>query len=81
MQSLISQAKQLGKSLYVLSVDPETEKVAHANYVAPSLRAKGVDARKWSSKVVEVLGGKVCFDHYCEIEIHIYYLTGWRKGR
>ena len=64
LQSLISRAKQLGKSLFVLTVDPETDKVAHANYVAPSLKAKGADAREWSSKVVEVLGGKVCLDYY-----------------
>jgi len=58
LQSLISHAKQLEKSIYVLSVDPETDKVAHANYVAPSMRTKGADARKWSSDLVEVLGGK-----------------------
>jgi alanyl-tRNA synthetase len=63
LQSLISQARQLGKSLYVLSVEPETDKVAHANYVAPSLRERGADARKWSSQVAEVLGGKVYFNH------------------
>jgi len=58
LQSLISQAKQLGKSVYVFSVDAETKKVAHANYVSPSLKSKGADARTWASKVTDVLGGK-----------------------
>ncbi|KAF8967816.1 tRNA synthetases class II (A)-domain-containing protein [Flammula alnicola] len=58
LQSLVSQAKQLEKSLYVFSVDTENKKVAHANYVSPSLKLKGADARTWASKVTDVVGGK-----------------------
>ncbi|KAF9481569.1 hypothetical protein BDN70DRAFT_876232 [Pholiota conissans] len=58
LQSLISQAKQLSKSVYVFSVDTENKKVAHANYVSPSLKTKGVDARTWAAKVTDILGGK-----------------------
>ncbi|PPQ99712.1 hypothetical protein CVT24_009695 [Panaeolus cyanescens] len=58
LQALVSQAKQLSKSLYVFSVDPETSKVAHANFVSSSLKAKGGDARTWASKVTDILGGK-----------------------
>ncbi|KAJ3502699.1 hypothetical protein NLJ89_g8767 [Agrocybe chaxingu] len=58
LQSLIAQAKQLGKGVYIFSVDPETKKVAHANYVPPSLKEKGIDARTWAAKVTEILGGK-----------------------
>lgn len=55
---MISQAKQLGKSVYVFSVDAENKKVAHANYVSSTLKAKGVDARTWAAKVTDILGGK-----------------------
>jgi len=58
LQSVISQAKQLGKSVYVFSVDGETQKIAHANYVAPALKAQGVDARTWAGKVTDIVGGK-----------------------
>lgn len=58
LQALASQAKQLNKSLYVFSIDPETKKVAHANFVSPMLKTKGGDARTWASKVADILGGK-----------------------
>ncbi|KDR75441.1 hypothetical protein GALMADRAFT_249500 [Galerina marginata CBS 339.88] len=58
LQSLISQARQLDKSLYVFSVDTANQKVAHANYVSPSLKSLGADARNWASQVTDVLGGK-----------------------
>lgn len=46
--------------MYVFSVDREGGKVAHVNYIPPSLKAKGGDARVWATKVTDVLGGKVC---------------------
>ncbi|KAF8161022.1 tRNA synthetases class II (A)-domain-containing protein [Crassisporium funariophilum] len=58
LQSLVSQAKLLGKALYVFSVDPETKKVAHANYVSPYMKTQGADARTWASCVTDILGGK-----------------------
>lgn len=45
--------------MYVFSVNAESGKVAHANYVPEYVREKGFDARTWASKVTEVLGGKV----------------------
>ncbi|KAH9485322.1 Alanine--tRNA ligase [Psilocybe cubensis] len=58
LQSLVSQAKQLDKSLYVFSTDVEGGKVAHANFVSSSFKALGGDARKWASKVTDIIGGK-----------------------
>ncbi|KAF8894893.1 tRNA synthetases class II (A)-domain-containing protein [Gymnopilus junonius] len=58
LQSLVSQAKQLNKSLYVFTVDVENQKVAHANFVSPTHKSRGADARSWASKVTEILGGK-----------------------
>ncbi|GLB37216.1 putative catalyzes the attachment of alanine to tRNA(Ala) in a two-step reaction alanine is first activated by ATP to form Ala- AMP and then transferred to the acceptor end of tRNA(Ala) [Lyophyllum shimeji] len=58
LQSVVSQGKKLGKAIYVLSVDAEGGKVAHVNYVPPSLKERGLDARTWASRVTEVLGGK-----------------------
>lgn len=59
LQSVILQAKKLGKSAYVFSVDSEQGKVAHVNFVAEDAKAKGVDGRTWANTVVEVIGGKV----------------------
>lgn len=61
LQSLVSQAKQLAKGLYIFSIEPENQKVMHANYVSPPLKVRGADARTWASKVTDILGGKVCF--------------------
>jgi alanyl-tRNA synthetase len=58
----VALAKKLGKATYVLSVDSETSKVAHANYVPDGMRKKGLDARTWAAKVAEVIGGKVSSD-------------------
>lgn len=60
LQSVVLQAKKLGKSVYVLSVASEQGKVAHVNFVADDAKSKSVDGREWASAVVEVLGGKVC---------------------
>ncbi|KAJ6558616.1 tRNA synthetases class II (A)-domain-containing protein [Mycena vulgaris] len=56
LQTVVSQGKKLGKAVYVFSADHT--KVAHVNYVPPSMKAKGADARAWATKVSEVLGGK-----------------------
>jgi alanyl-tRNA synthetase len=56
--NVITQAKKLGKAVYVFSVDHEGNKVAHGNHVPVTSKAKGLDARTWASKVSEVLGGK-----------------------
>lgn len=57
--NVITQGKKLGKALYVFSVDHEGNKVAHGNHVPATVKAKGLDARTWASKVAEILGGKV----------------------
>ncbi|KAG6857250.1 hypothetical protein H0H87_007083 [Tephrocybe sp. NHM501043] len=58
LQSVVAQGKKLGKGVYVLSVDAEAGKVAHANYVPPKLKEKGVDARTWATRVTDLIGGK-----------------------
>lgn len=58
---MIAQGKKLDKAVYVFSVDHEGSKVVHGNYVPNRLKAKGLDARIWASKVVDLLGGKVGF--------------------
>ncbi|KAJ7124864.1 tRNA synthetases class II (A)-domain-containing protein [Mycena epipterygia] len=58
LQSVVSQGKKLGKAVYVFSADHGSSKVAHVNYVPPSMKGKGADARAWATKVSEVLGGK-----------------------
>ncbi|KAJ7733086.1 tRNA synthetases class II (A)-domain-containing protein [Mycena olivaceomarginata] len=58
LQSVVAQGKKLGKAVYVFSADVSSGKVAHVNYVPPSMKAKGADARTWATKVTEVLGGK-----------------------
>ncbi|KIY44323.1 hypothetical protein FISHEDRAFT_77527 [Fistulina hepatica ATCC 64428] len=58
LQNLVSQARKLQKSIYVFSASHDGSKIAHVNYVAPELKGKGVDARKWAAHVSEILGGK-----------------------
>ncbi|KAF4621160.1 hypothetical protein D9613_000618 [Agrocybe pediades] len=58
LQQLISQGKQLNKSVYVFSADTDNQKLAHANYVSPAMKAAGADARTWASKVTDIVGGK-----------------------
>ncbi|KAF8170168.1 tRNA synthetases class II (A)-domain-containing protein [Mycena galopus ATCC 62051] len=58
LQSVVAQGKKLGKAVYVFSADVGSGKVAHVNYVPPSMKAKGADARAWATKVSDVLGGK-----------------------
>lgn len=53
---MVAQGRKFGKAVYVFSGDGS--KVAHVNYIPPSVKAKGADARAWASKVCEVLGGK-----------------------
>ena len=59
LQSIVAQAKKLGKSVYLFSVDPAGEKVVHVNFVSESARNRGLEARLWASKVSEIIGGKV----------------------
>lgn len=58
LQALVAQGRKLGKALYVFSVDAENGKVVHVNFVPPSLKSKGLDARQWAAKVSEIVGGK-----------------------
>ncbi|KAH7885997.1 tRNA synthetases class II (A)-domain-containing protein [Phlebopus sp. FC_14] len=58
LQNVVVQGKKLGKAVYVFSVDAANGKVAHANHVPDAVRSQGFDARIWSSKITEVLGGK-----------------------
>ncbi|OSX66173.1 hypothetical protein POSPLADRAFT_1064626 [Postia placenta MAD-698-R-SB12] len=58
LQAAVQHAKKLGKSIYVFSPDIASGKVAHVNYVSPTMKAKGLDARSWGSVVTEIVGGK-----------------------
>lgn len=58
LQGLVVQGRKLGKALYVFSVDSENGKVVHVNFVPPSFKSKGLDARQWATKVSEIIGGK-----------------------
>ena len=58
LQALVAQGRKLGKALYVFSVDAENGKVVHVNFVPPSLKSKGLDARQWATKISETVGGK-----------------------
>lgn len=58
LQGLVAQGRKLGKTLYVFSVDSESGKVVHVNFVPPSLKSKGLDARQWATKISEIVGGK-----------------------
>ena len=58
LQGLVAQGRKLGKALYVFSVDSASGKVVHVNFVPPSLKSKGLDARQWATKVSEIVGGK-----------------------
>lgn len=80
LQSVVSQAKLLGKSVYVFSVDGETQKIAHANYVAPSLKAQGVDARTWAGKVTDIVGGKVRGLFFSWYLCSTFVLGRWQGG-
>lgn len=59
LQSVVLQAKKLGKSIYIFSADAANGKVAHVNAVSDAAKAKGLDGKEWASIVVEILGGKV----------------------
>ncbi|KIK68832.1 hypothetical protein GYMLUDRAFT_152556 [Collybiopsis luxurians FD-317 M1] len=58
LQNVVMQGRKLGKAVYVFSVDEASGKVAHVNFVPPSIRAKGADARTWATKVTDMIGGK-----------------------
>jgi alanyl-tRNA synthetase len=56
---MVLQARKLGKSVYVFSVDQDQGKVAHVNFVAEDAKAKGLDGRTWANAISDILGGKV----------------------
>ncbi|KAE9401641.1 hypothetical protein BT96DRAFT_956506 [Gymnopus androsaceus JB14] len=58
LQNIALQARKSGKAIYVFSIDAEGSKIAHVNFIPPSLKAKGADARTWASKVTDIIGGK-----------------------
>jgi alanyl-tRNA synthetase len=62
---VVAQGKKMGKSVYVFSADDEGSKVVHVNFVDPSLKAKGLDARAWANNAAAIVGGKVGFITWC----------------
>ena len=59
LQGVATQAKSLGKPIYIFSIDTEETKVVHVNYLPKGMVSKEFDARVWVSKVADILGGKV----------------------
>lgn len=57
---MVLQARKLGKTVYLFSVDSDDNKIAHVNFVSDPLKEKGLDARTWALKISEIIGGKVC---------------------
>ncbi|KAJ7471785.1 tRNA synthetases class II (A)-domain-containing protein [Mycena latifolia] len=60
LSEIISPVKKLRKALYLFSVDATGSKVAHANYVPPMMRSKGLSGQIWMNGVLGVIGG-VCW--------------------
>jgi alanyl-tRNA synthetase len=58
LSGIVLAGKKLGKNVYVISGDEDAGKVAHANFVTESSKARGLDAQTWASKVSDILGGK-----------------------
>ena len=81
LQSVVAQAKKLGKSVYLFSVDPTGEKVVHVNFVSEAARKRGLEARSWASKVSEVIGGKVCLVSFRHVIISNSHQLSRREGR
>ena len=61
LQGVATQAKSLGKPIYIFSIDTEENKIIHVNYLPKEMVSKEFDARIWASKVADILGGKVSF--------------------
>lgn len=59
LQGVVAQGKKLEKTVYVFSVEADSGKVVHVNYVSDALKTKGLNARTWATKVSEIVGGKV----------------------
>jgi hypothetical protein len=78
LQSVVVQARKLEKAVYVFSVDPIGDKVAHVNFVPATLKEKGADARVWATKVSEILGGKVCYFYILSKSWAKDPSSGWR---
>ncbi|WVR09077.1 alanine-tRNA ligase [Kwoniella sp. DSM 27419] len=59
LSAAIVTAKSLSKAIYVFSVDAETQKVAHTNFLPKEVMDRKVlDAKVWLGEVSKVLGGK-----------------------
>ncbi|KAH9831216.1 tRNA synthetases class II (A)-domain-containing protein [Rhodofomes roseus] len=58
LQNIVQQGRKLGKTIYVLSPDASSGKVAHFNFVSEAAKAKGLDAHQWAVTVTDLIGGK-----------------------
>jgi alanyl-tRNA synthetase len=79
LQGAVLQAKKMGKTVYLFSVDSDGGKVMHVNYVSEPLRKRGLDARQWATKVAEVIGGKVGYVRTLYENPLILHISGWRE--
>ncbi|KAJ3798631.1 tRNA synthetases class II (A)-domain-containing protein [Lentinula aff. detonsa] len=58
LQSIASQGRKMAKAVYVFSIDSESGKIIHVNFIPSSIMSKGADARTWAARVTEITGGK-----------------------
>nr|ODO03866.1 alanine-tRNA ligase [Cryptococcus depauperatus CBS 7855] len=59
LSAAVAAGKSLSKAVYVFSLDPETGKVAHVNFLPKEiLEKKALDAKTWLNEVAKVIGGK-----------------------
>ncbi|KAH9935401.1 tRNA synthetases class II (A)-domain-containing protein [Fomitopsis serialis] len=58
LSNIVHEGRKLGKTIYVMSPDPSSGKVAHVNFVSEAAKAKGLDAHQWAATVTELIGGK-----------------------
>lgn len=79
LQAVVLQAKKLGKSVYVFSVDLEQGKVAHVNHVADDAKARGLDGREWANVIVNIVGGKVRINLSIRPFVNIRHRPGGRS--
>jgi len=58
LQSLSTNAKTLGKAVYIVSLNSETSKIAHINFVPKSMSTEEFSAKSWAGVVTQLIGGK-----------------------
>ncbi|KAF8322263.1 hypothetical protein DL93DRAFT_2072161 [Clavulina sp. PMI_390] len=58
LQGILSKAKTFDRPIYILSVDGETQRIAHINYVPKSKMTPEFGAKSWAGEVTQLIGGR-----------------------